>query len=530
VHILNWPDLVAQRSQQAMTRKHNNELYYYAFQTWNRLADFEGRIEFSTKIKNLFFGLGSKPRAERLLDSGENQRLYEPDPHRLSIFLDRYGGELIKKNWKLGCGLWFDKDFFAEPLKTAAHPYLRKQYQPLPTLLEKWSGTHRLPEQLLICQTGALFYRDVMDALSEAKVDVFPFNVAHWQTGALKKMFEPRAGDKFFSINLIEGLPRLVDLAELDYICWEIDPATSPYQQISEQMAKNTHIYSYRKNNLPLLKTAGYTNSHYLPLAANPEMRRPLPEKEIKEKYRAKISFVGSSLKANADRLLNLVMRWVNKQRADGKKGDWSNFQQTLNRWITQFPNWREHTLQLIEDKLNQFNIPLQQIIEGEPLSLSMAIAEYRAHRKRIDVVQTIGEHFPIKVWGDDGWMGQTGSLGEYCGAARHEDELTSIYNGSQINLDIGRIYQPDIITMRVFDVMACGGVVLSEEHENIRELFQPDRDCVLFRKKEDLLGTITRLLENPDLRKKIGDNARKRILTSHTIKDRLGEMDLLPE
>ncbi|MFP4687791.1 MAG: glycosyltransferase [bacterium] len=527
---MDWSDCLKLRGQFPTTREIEGQLYYLAFQNWNRLTDFEGKIEFPKQKNALLFGLGSKQRAKKLLNSGQNQRLYEPDPHRLHIFISNYEQELKEKNWKLGCGLWFDEDFFSEPLVTVAHPYLRKQYAPLHTLLEQWTRQKSLPKKLLICQTGSLFYRDVLDTLGEEKNNLFPFNTAHWQPAALKEMFALKSGSTFFSINLIEGLPELAAQSKINYICWEIDPATSPYQKISEAAARSSRIYSYRKKNLLLLKAAGYTRIKYLPLAANPTLRRPLADQKIDNKYRAAVSFVGSSLKANADRLLNLIMRWVNKQRTSSKTGDWATFQKTLTDWLTEFPDWRENTLELIEDKLQILNIPLQETIAGEPLSLAMAIAEYRAYRKRIDVVRTIGEHYPIKVWGDDGWTGQTGPRGEYCGPAGHEDELTAIYNGSNINLDIGRIYQPEIITMRVFDVMSCGGVVLSEDRAAIRELLQPDKDCVLYREKDDLLEKINHLLENPEIGRKIGAAARKNILNSHTIKHRLQEMNLLPK
>ncbi len=520
--------LLELRSPSTSVRSVNGELYYYSLQNWQRFSDYEGRIDKNGSEPFLFFGLGSRSRAERLLDFGSGHRLYEPDPRRLKEFLDRHREVLRERQWKLGCGLHFASGFFSTPFSAAVHPLYRQQYAPLPQNLVHWSSQANPDEELIFVQVGALFYRDVIEALSDQNQCLFPFNSMNWKPAGLYQQFSSFPGSRFFSINLIEGLPAVAARADLDYICWEIDPATSPIAEIRAQHAEHTSVFTYRRRNIDHFQQAGYETVNYLPLAANPGKRSPVAGEEIESEYQAEVSFVGSSLKANADRLLNLLMRWLNRREQDYPEADWSTFRRKLNNWISEFPAWGEDTLPRLREQVAQLGIPQVIEFENETYSLPMILAEYRAFRKRLDVIRSAGDSYELAVWGDDGWEGQTGRQGNFCGEAAHEEELTKIYNGSKINLDVNRIYQPEIITMRVFDVMACGQVVLTEESDALRELFTPGEECVIYTDRADLVEKLDYYLDHDEERREIGRRAREKILAEHTIRRRLDHMKLI--
>jgi len=90
------------------------------------------------------------------------------------------------------------------------------------------------------------------------------------------------------------------------------------------------------------------------------------------------------------------------------------------------------------------------------------------AYLKRRTYVQSL-EEYDTAVWGDRSWHLCTG---KYRGYAGHRIEVVDIYRASIINIDINRIYQPEIVTMRVFDVIAAGGFVLAEYSSSLKEIF----------------------------------------------------------
>jgi len=110
-------------------------------------------------------------------------------------------------------------------------------------------------------------------------------------------------------------------------------------------------------------------------------------------------------------------------------------------------------------------------------------------------------------------------------GPAGHRDELNRIYSGSTINLDIGRIYQSDIVTMRVFDALACGGFVLAEHSEPLAEMLEIGSEVESYRSLEELLQKVEHYLEHPEEARAIAQRGMERVRRDHTIVGRLRYM-----
>ena len=115
--------------------------------------------------------------------------------------------------------------------------------------------------------------------------------------------------------------------------------------------------------------------------------------------------------------------------------------------------------------------------------------------------------------------------LDGYMGPAGHREELNRIYSNSLINLDIGRIYQSDIVTMRVFDVLACGGFILTEHCEALSEVFDIGSEVESYSSMDEMIQKIEHYLEHPDEARAIGERGRQRVLRDHSIASRVRYM-----
>ena len=514
--------LVDGRSGPSTIREKNGELYLYTFQQWKSLKKSESKWSPDhSEQTTLYFGLGSRERARKLIQTGPRQRLYEPDPHRFYRFLERYPDILSQNNWKVGTGLWLEQGFLDGSMNLELHPLLKRVYDPLPSLLA--TGNPRLLNVAgIIMQIGDLYYRDVIESFKQFERRVWPLQLGHWQPKTLGTQLASSSSNTLFTINLIEGLPSLTRAVDMDYVCWEIDPSISPYLSVESEETAQTRIYTYRRRNVKRLTQTGYQHAEYLPLASNCRLRCPLPPEEC-EPYKADVSFVGSSMKENA-----LYQRRRLEEFFQKDDRDWRPLEDQIKQWRNNLPDWRSQPLRTIEHLLDQHELPDQIESDGDRLSVRWILGEYRAYQKRQDVIRTISEHYETDVWGDDGWESAVGKRGNYRGPAGHGRELTRIYNASRVNLDVNRIYQPEIITMRVFDVMACASVVLTEENESVGECFQPGTDCVSYGGRDDLVNTVEMLLSNPAKREKIAENARQTIKKRHSISNRLRTMGLL--
>ena len=130
-----------------------------------------------------------------------------------------------------------------------------------------------------------------------------------------------------------------------------------------------------------------------------------------------------------------------------------------------------------------------------------------------------------IRVWGDEGWQGVDERGGRFMGAALHNRDVTQIYRGSLINVDVGRRYQRDIVTMRVFDVLACGGFVLAEDCEDLRQCFTPGQHLDTWSSIDELVEKVNWYRQRPDTVKQIRRKGHEKLLASHTIDARIREM-----
>jgi spore maturation protein CgeB len=125
-------------------------------------------------------------------------------------------------------------------------------------------------------------------------------------------------------------------------------------------------------------------------------------------------------------------------------------------------------------------------------------------------------------VWGDPGWKALEADGVTYRGRAGHGSELTKIYSGARVQIDIGRIYQNDIITMRVFDVLACGGFLLAEWNEALAQAFEIGVEIETWRTLDELESKVAYYLEHPVKREAIAERGLRAVRDRHRIRQRV--------
>jgi spore maturation protein CgeB len=133
--------------------------------------------------------------------------------------------------------------------------------------------------------------------------------------------------------------------------------------------------------------------------------------------------------------------------------------------------------------------------------------------------------HLGIHAWGDSGWKHAERYGVKHRGYAGHFKELNYIYSLSQVNVDVGRIYQSDIVPMRIFDILSCGGFVLAEYTPALEELFVLGEELVVWRDQADLQQKAAYYLDHPQIARSIALAGRARVCRDHRIKDRIHEM-----
>lgn len=128
---------------------------------------------------------------------------------------------------------------------------------------------------------------------------------------------------------------------------------------------------------------------------------------------------------------------------------------------------------------------------------------------------------FELAVYGYDWEKSSVGLQDKSRGPAHNISELPFLYNYSKINVNVTMEQGVTSLNMRVFDVIACEGFLISDYKPDFEELFDMDKEIVCYRSVEELPGLVDYYLKNEKERKEKAAAARRRVLREHTYKKR---------
>ena len=124
-------------------------------------------------------------------------------------------------------------------------------------------------------------------------------------------------------------------------------------------------------------------------------------------------------------------------------------------------------------------------------------------------------------------------SLNSYPMFTKFSKALKEAYKGELFGIDMYKEYARSKITfdiqvevegkyagnMRMFETTGTGVCLLLEDKINIREIFNPDTEVVIYNSFDDAIEKIKWLMENEDKMKEIAIAGQKRTLKDHTYK-----------
>ncbi|MFT7485575.1 MAG: spore maturation protein CgeB, partial [Candidatus Paceibacteria bacterium] len=394
------------------------------------------------------------------------------------------------------------------------HPLLARVYTNERVLVQDGIQSRRA----FVC-TGTLFVDSLADALREQGYSVMSLDVECLAEEEIDLALQCWQPELVAGINSVHGLAEFCEERGVNYMCWEIDPAMDEPRALAFPSSR-AHLYTYRQENIQAFRNAGYSQVEYLPLAADPNRRQPqvLDEGQL-ERYGARVSFVGASLMRNVQAFTESFL----EQCAVWQAGSPERVRHVMRDLvIAQQQDFSVYSLpDLLDKALPGFRAHSQSMGWSDPV---LFLAEISAAEKRLNYMACLREHGPV-VWGDEGWSQLEAHGVRFNGPALHDTELPLIYSGSTINVDIGRLYQNGIVTMRIFDILACGGFVLAEHSAALAELFDLGVEIESYRSVQELQEKVQHYLAHPEQAREIAQRGYHAVLARHTIRCRVQHM-----
>lgn len=111
------------------------------------------------------------------------------------------------------------------------------------------------------------------------------------------------------------------------------------------------------------------------------------------------------------------------------------------------------------------------------------------------------------------------------CGSVDYHTEMPLVFAGSKINLNITLRSIHSGIPLRVLDIMACGGFVLTNWQTEIAESFVEGKEIVTYSSLEECLAKVEYYLAHEEERRQIASAGRKKVREMFSYPKGLGKL-----
>lgn len=334
-------------------------------------------------------------------------------------------------------------------------------------------------------------------------------------TSVAKAIMENKV-DIVYSFNYFPTVAIACKACRVKYVSWTYD---SPYIQLYSKTIEydTNYAFVFDKAEYNRLRSIGVDTVYYLPMAAPIDVYdRMVLSSHNRAKYQVDIAMIGSMYTEKKHHLFRHL------ENLDSYTKGYIDAVISAQKKI--------YGVDIIEKSLTPDIVANMQkvcpmIASGDGLeSIEWIFSNYFLARKltaieRRELIEALAEKNKVTLY----TLEQTPDLKvDNRGEIDYYDEAPYAIKGAKINLNITLRSILSGIPLRAFDIMGCGGFLLTNYQEDFLEFFEPDKDFVYFDSKEDLVEKADFYLRNESLREKIALSGYEKVKGSHTYQDRM--------
>lgn len=332
--------------------------------------------------------------------------------------------------------------------------------------------------------------------------------------------------DMVFTVNYFPLISNVCERTGVKYVSWTCDnPLISMYHE-SVFHACN-YIFTFDKTNYLEFRGMGVKHIWYLPLAVDtermdallgapekPERRNATQDSEMR-KYRGDVAFVGSLYERNSyDKIKNRLPEYlrgyfdaVMEAQLNISGANIVEPMLTTNI-LEQLQEYFQ--LEKSEGSFSDLGLIFQTTVLG------FKIAEIERRRALIE----LSKHYKVNVYSNSNVSDLLRI--QYCGSVDYWSEMPKVFRMSKINLNFTIPNIKSGIPMRIWDVLGCGGFLLTNYQAEIPYYFKEGEDLVCFDGLEDLCEKVGYYLEHEEERKRIAWNGYHKVREKHSYIERI--------
>ncbi|MDE6844352.1 MAG: glycosyltransferase [Lachnospiraceae bacterium] len=344
------------------------------------------------------------------------------------------------------------------------------------------------------------------------------------QIGELVSYIKENEIDFLISVYFVMNAAMAAYKADIRYISiiWD-----APYVGIYNPLGRidNVWISTFDRLERDRYLSKGIRHVLYQPLSINRDLveqwGRDVQE-TLKGSYIHDISFVGRLYDNNAydDRveMIPEVMRQYFNSIFDEAAFKWDGVNRVYG--TTSDEIWKY--IQLVSPKFKMVN---RMDIEDARCFEMTCLVKKIANIERVAVLNVLAEEYSVAMYTDSKSAGTVLKNVELHLPVAPGKAAGRIYAGSKINLNISLKGMEGGTPLRIMDIMAAGGFVLSSYCVETAELFEEDREIVMFRTPEELKDKVDYYLSHDMERKRIAEAGYKKVLACYTYENKLKQL-----
>lgn len=178
----------------------------------------------------------------------------------------------------------------------------------------------------------------------------------------------------------------------------------------------------------------------------------------------------------------------------------------------------------LDDDFLNSLNQQYLKASNGKVTvskeELEFMLACEITGRERYLALALLSNHYDVQVYTND--KDERLQNVKFMGYADYYTQMPKVFKQSRINLNISLKIIKSGIPLRVFDILSCGGFLLSNFQAEMPEYFSLGEDFVIYENIEDLYAKVDYYLKHDGERERIARRGQETIEKYYTFKQQM--------
>ena len=329
-----------------------------------------------------------------------------------------------------------------------------------------------------------------------------------------------------FSVNFFPTVSDVCNIFHIPYAGWTVD---APVMELYSKSITNPCNYLFLFDRCQYQDIAPLNPGHvfYLPLATDPAYMQSVIRDAAKStnstgynRFYSDLSFVGSlyTEKCAYDKLSNppeyLAGFLDGLMAAQLKVYGYYFIDEVLPDQV--IADFKEH----FPGYYSPVDAPY---LDDKTIISQLYIGNKISSLERVRLMKLLASHYSLDIYTASDTTEIPGIHNR--GLAKTLTEMPLIFHNSTVNLNMTSKPIRSGIPLRIWDIMGCGGFLITNFQSEIPEYFTPGENLEVYESEEDLIDKCGYYLAHPDRAREIAQNGLDLVQSRHTYRHRIEEL-----